>query len=55
MHTQSRPEPGTGTPIYTMQIAMDVPARSEASLLRKQLEQIASELHIDLTLAPRKD
>jgi glycine cleavage system transcriptional repressor len=26
MYTQSRPEPGTGTPIYTMRVVMDVPA-----------------------------
>jgi glycine cleavage system transcriptional repressor len=55
MHTYSRPEPGTGTPIYTMRIEMDVPARAETSLLRKELEQIAGALHIDLAIEPRKN
>jgi len=54
MQTQSRPEPGTGTPIYTMRIAMDVPARCDVSALRSQLERTAGELHIELTLEPKR-
>jgi glycine cleavage system regulatory protein len=38
-----------------MRIAMDVPATSDVSLLRVQLEQIASELHIDLGIEPHED
>lgn len=50
MLTQSRPEPGTGTPIYTMKIVMDVPRETSIDGLREQLEQIARSLHIDVTV-----
>jgi glycine cleavage system transcriptional repressor len=50
MSTQSRPEPGTGTPIYTMRISMDVPGTADAGALREQLDRVAGDLHIDLTL-----
>jgi glycine cleavage system transcriptional repressor len=50
LSTQSRPEPGTGTPIYTMRMLLDVPATAHAKILRDQLDAIASDLHIDLTL-----
>ncbi len=50
MHTQSRPEPGTGTPIFTMRIVMDVPQAVDERVLRERLDSIARSLHIDLTL-----
>lgn len=50
LSTQSRPEPGTGTPIYTMRMLLDVPAGVNEKALRDRLEAIASDLHIDLTL-----
>lgn len=50
MSTSSRPEPGTGTPIYSMRIRMDVPDQVEQSSLRRELDSIAAALHIDLTL-----
>jgi len=49
MSTQSRPEPGTGTPIYTMRIVMDIPSTVDERVLRQRLENIAGELHIELT------
>lgn len=52
MSTASRPEPGTGTPIYTMRIRMDVPDSVDLSALRGALDQIAVTLHIDVTLQP---
>jgi glycine cleavage system transcriptional repressor len=55
MHTQSRPEPGTGTPIYTMRISMDVPQGVDESVLRDRLDAIARELHIDLTIRPKAE
>lgn len=48
MQTHSRPEPGSGTAIYTMQIRMDVPARVDVSALGERLERIADELHIHI-------
>jgi len=52
MRTHSRPEPGAGTPIYTMQIRMDVPEATDESALRRKLEQIAANLNIEITLHP---
>jgi glycine cleavage system transcriptional repressor len=48
MLTQSRPEPGTGTPIYTMRLQMDVPGDVDERVLRERLEGIARSLLIDL-------
>lgn len=50
MHTHSRPEPGTGTPIYTMRIVMDMPREVNESVLRDRLEAIGRELLIEVTL-----
>jgi glycine cleavage system transcriptional repressor len=52
MQTHSRPEPGSGTAIYTMQIQMDVPAQVDVPDLHERLERIADELHIHIDLAP---
>jgi glycine cleavage system transcriptional repressor len=55
MSTASRPEPGTGTPIYHMQIRMEVPQAVDEGALRHELDGVAAALNIDLTLqaAPR--
>jgi glycine cleavage system transcriptional repressor len=50
MSTASRPEPGTGTPIYHMQIRMEVPQGVDESALRRELDAVAAALNIDLTL-----
>ena len=50
MSTTSRPEPGTGTPIFSMKIRMEVPERVDANALRHELESVAQSLHIDITL-----
>jgi glycine cleavage system transcriptional repressor len=50
MRTQSRPEPGSGTPIFTMQIQMDVPQAVDENELRRELDRIAASLHIDIAL-----
>lgn len=52
MSTQSRPEPGTGTPIYTMRMLLDVPAAVDEGKLRSRLDATASELHIELVASP---
>src|SRR5512140_1806642 len=48
--TASRPEPGAGTPIYYLQIRMDVPQGVDESELRRELDTVAAGLNIDLTL-----
>jgi glycine cleavage system transcriptional repressor len=50
MQTQSRREPESGTPIYTVRIAMDVPREVDESALRDRLEGVASELVVDVSL-----
>jgi glycine cleavage system transcriptional repressor len=50
MFTQSRPEPGTGTPIYTMAIRLDVPREVSEADLRADLDRVAAELNIDVAL-----
>jgi len=50
MATTSRPEPGTGTPIYSMRIRMEVPAAVDVDGLRRELNDIGTKLNIDLTL-----
>jgi glycine cleavage system regulatory protein len=52
MQTQSRPEPESGTPIYTVRMVMDVPGEVDVQVLRERLDAIAGELCIDLTLEP---
>ena len=52
MSTASRPEPGTGTPIYHMQIRMEVPQAVHDDTLRRDLDAVAAALNIDLTLQP---
>jgi glycine cleavage system transcriptional repressor len=50
MFTHSRPEPGTGTPIYHMRIHLAVPGDVSEATLRDDLERVAGALHIDVTL-----
>ena len=52
MQTHSRPEPGSGTAIYTMQITMEVPASVGVLAFGERLEDIADELHIHIDLVP---
>lgn len=52
MFTHSRPEPGTGTSIYTMRIRLEVPAEVDESALRAELDKLADELNIDVVLSP---
>ncbi|HVN84986.1 MAG TPA: ACT domain-containing protein [Candidatus Binatia bacterium] len=50
MRTHARPEPGSGTVIYTMHITMDAPQGTDETVLRRDLDRIASELNIDVTV-----
>jgi glycine cleavage system transcriptional repressor len=56
LHTQSRPEPESGTPIFTMRIRMAVPEGVDRRRLRERLDAAAAELRVDLALtdAPRE-
>jgi glycine cleavage system transcriptional repressor len=50
LHTELRPEPESGTPIYTMRLLMRVAPDVDERALRAQLERDAAALHVDLTL-----
>ena len=52
MQTHSRPEPESGTPIYTVRMVMDVPGEVDPQALRERLDVIARELCIDLVMEP---
>ncbi len=52
LQTQSRREPESGTPIFTVQILMDVPGDVDLDALRERLEVVAGELCVDLTVDP---
>jgi len=50
METQSRPEPESGAPFYTMRIEMDVPGGVDEGLLRERLDAIGRELYVDVAV-----
>jgi len=51
MSTQSRPEPESGTPIYTMRMALDVPEQTDAAALDRRLQAIGEDLQVDVTFS----
>lgn len=51
MSTQSRPEPESGTPIYTLRMQLDVPSHVDAEALKRRLQGIAEELQVELAFA----
>ncbi len=50
LRTESRPEPESGTPIYTMRIRMTLPPDCDRRALQRRLERVAAELRVELTL-----
>jgi glycine cleavage system transcriptional repressor len=48
MQTHSRPEPESGTPIYTMRMQLDVPGTVDVSALAKRLQAIGEQLQVDV-------
>jgi glycine cleavage system transcriptional repressor len=50
LRTESRPEPLTGTPIYTMRLRIALPAGSDRQRLAADLERVAVDLRVELTL-----
>jgi glycine cleavage system transcriptional repressor len=51
LHTELRPEPGSGTPIYTMRILMRLPPGTDERAVRAALERDAAALCVDLAFA----
>ena len=50
MHTKATPSPESGTPIFTMQILLEVPVSVSPQNLRRELNRLGEELAIDITL-----
>ena len=50
MKTSSRPEPESGTPIYTMRVEMGVPTSVALRSIESALEHVAEELKIEVSL-----
>ena len=51
MSTQSRPEPESGTPIYTLRMQVEVPSHVDIGTLARRLQAVAETLQVDLTFA----
>jgi len=49
MHAHARPEPESGNPIYTMQMALDVPGSIDAKALAAQLQAVGDTLQVDIS------
>lgn len=50
LRSQTRPLPQTGTTIYTMQILIEVPETMDAGALDRDLDRIANDLRIEISL-----
>lgn len=48
--SELRPEPNTGTPMYTMRVRLRVPPGGDPQALRAALEQVTAELRIELAM-----
>lgn len=51
MSTQSRPEPESGTPTYTVRVRLDVPSHVDGAALTRRLQAVAEELQVELSFA----
>jgi glycine cleavage system transcriptional repressor len=50
LHSELRPEPNSGTPMYTMRMKLVVPHGRDARALRAALEGVAAELRVELSV-----
>jgi len=50
LHSDLRPEPESGTAMYTMRLRLVVPPDRDVPALREGLERVASELRVDLSV-----
>jgi len=53
LKTQARPGAESGTPVFTMQIEMDVPRTVDRRGLAREIERVASELAVEIGLGER--
>jgi glycine cleavage system transcriptional repressor len=50
LHSDLRPEPESGAPMYTMRVRLVVPPERDVRALRQALERVAAELRVDLSV-----
>ena len=50
MHTKATPSPESGTPIFTMKVLLEVPAKISPQDLLEKLNRLGEELAIDISL-----
>ncbi len=50
LHSDLRPEPESGTPMYTMRLRLVVPPEHDVRALCQALERVAAELRVDLSV-----
>lgn len=55
MTTRSRPQPESGTPIYTVRVQLDVPREVDAPALERRLQAIGEELGVEITFSEQED
>ncbi len=50
LHTHVEPAPTTGSPVFTMVVEVSVPQELDRKVLRKELESLAQELQVEISL-----
>jgi glycine cleavage system transcriptional repressor len=55
LQSHSRPQAETGTPVYDMRIQLDVPAGTDEAGLRRELEEVAESMSVEVTLERMPD
>lgn len=50
LHSELRPEPESGTAMYTMRVRLVVPPEHDVHALRQALERVAADLRVDLSV-----
>jgi glycine cleavage system transcriptional repressor len=55
LQSRSRPQPETGTPIYDLRIQLDVPSGTDEAALRRELEDVAACMNVDVALERMPD
>jgi glycine cleavage system transcriptional repressor len=50
LHSDLRPEPESGTAMYTMRLRLVVPPGRDVATLRQALERVAADLRVDLSV-----
>ena len=54
METKTYPAPVSGTPIFSLEADLSIPAKTNINLLRERFAQIQKDENIDIDLAPAK-